>query len=74
MRSLCSRNLLLYFKNKTSVFFSLLGAMISFILFVVFLKQNMVQEWHHMPDSIKMMDLWLIAVTASFPSLRLQLP
>ncbi|PAK78669.1 ABC transporter permease [Lentilactobacillus parakefiri] len=65
MRSLCSRNLLLYFKNKTSVFFSLLGAMISFILFVVFLKQNMVQEWHHMPDSIKMMDLWLIGGTLS---------
>lgn len=65
MIALCQRNLMLYFKNKTSVFFSLLGAMISFVLFVVFLKQNMVQQWHQMPDATKMMDLWLIGGTLS---------
>ncbi|KRK86314.1 ABC-2 type transporter [Lentilactobacillus sunkii DSM 19904] len=56
---------MLYFKNKTSIFFSLLGAMISFVLFVVFLKQNMVEQWHQMPDATKMMDLWLIGGTLS---------
>ncbi|MGF2384760.1 ABC transporter permease [Lentilactobacillus otakiensis] len=65
MLALCQRNLMLYFKNKTSVFFSLFGAMISFILFVVFLKHSMVQEWHHMPDATIMMDLWLIGGTLS---------
>lgn len=65
MMALCQRNLMLYFKNKTSIFFSLLGAMISFVLFVVFLKQNMVEQWHQMPDATKMMDLWLIGGTLS---------
>lgn len=65
MIALCQRNLMLYFKNKTSIFFSLLGAMISFVLFVVFLKQNMVEQWHQMPDATKMMDLWLIGGTLS---------
>ncbi len=53
MFALCQRNLMLYFKNKTSIFFSLFGAMISFILFVVFLKQNMVQQWQHGPMQLK---------------------
>lgn len=65
MMALCQRNLMLYFKNKTSIFFSLFGAMISFVLFVVFLKQNMVEQWHQMPDATKMMDLWLIGGTLS---------
>lgn len=65
MLALCQRNFLLYFKNKTSIFFSLFGAMISFILFVIFLKQNMVEEWHQMPNATKMMDLWLIGGTLS---------
>lgn len=65
MLTLCQRNLMLYFKNKTSIFFSLFGAMISFVLFVVFLKQNMVEQWHQIPDATKMMDLWLIGGTLS---------
>ena len=65
MFALCQRNLMLYFKNKTSIFFSLFGAMISFILFVVFLKQNMVQHWQHGSDATQIMDLWLIGGTLS---------
>lgn len=65
MFALCQRNLMLYFKNKTSIFFSLFGAMISFILFVVFLKQNMVQQWQHGSDATQIMDLWLIGGTLS---------
>ncbi len=40
MITLTRRNLLLYFRNRPGVFFSLLGAMISFLLYIVFLKKS----------------------------------
>lgn len=39
MIALTKRNLLLYFRNRPGVFFSLLAAMISFLLYIVFLKK-----------------------------------
>lgn len=39
MLSLCKRNLLLYFRDKSGVFFSILGAMISLVLYVIFIKK-----------------------------------
>lgn len=41
MWAMTKRNLKLYFSNKASVFFSLLGALIAFILYVIFLQKNM---------------------------------
>ena len=40
MMMLMKRNILLYFRNRSGVILSLLGAMISFILYLVFLKVN----------------------------------
>lgn len=49
MLALCRRNLLLYFKNKAGLFFSLLGAMISLVLYVIFLKKSMLDSWAAVP-------------------------
>lgn len=68
MRSLIGRNLRLFFASKSGIFFSMLGALISFILYLIFLRKNMTQSWQQIDDSKKLLDLWLmggtLAVTA----------
>ncbi|MDK1728466.1 ABC transporter permease [Dellaglioa algida] len=63
MQSLIKRHLSLYFGNRSGVFFSLMGALISFILYLVFLKQNMVANWASVPDTKLLLDSWLIGGT-----------
>ena len=62
MLALIKRNFLLYFRNRSGVILSLFGAIIPFVLYIVFLKSN--SEGY----SSQLMDLWLIggvlAVTA----------
>ena len=43
------RCLRLYFIQKSRVFFSLLGALITFILYLAFLKDNMASSWPQLP-------------------------
>lgn len=63
MLALIQRNLLLYFRNRSGVFFSLMGAAISFILYLIFLKQNMQQSWSQVPSASILLDTWLIGGT-----------
>jgi len=62
MLALIKRNFLLYFRNRSGVILSLFGAIIPFVLYIVFLKNN------YKDHSSQLMDLWLIggvlAVTA----------
>ncbi|MGK4018154.1 ABC transporter permease [Weissella paramesenteroides] len=60
---LCYRNLLLYFRNKSGVFFSLLAAIISFILYIAFLKDTIAGDWGRIPGHTAFLDLWLIGGT-----------
>ncbi|WEA58179.1 ABC transporter permease [Pediococcus pentosaceus] len=76
MIALTKRNLLLYFRNRSGVFFSLLAAMISFVLYIIFLKNSMINSWQEVPNSHQLLDLWLIggtlsvtAITTTFTSL-----
>lgn len=63
MLMLIKRNLLLYFRNKSGVFFSLLGAFISFGLYILFLKDSIKSSWSGVPNTSQMLDFWLIAGT-----------
>lgn len=65
MITLTRRNLLLYFRNRPGLFFSLLGAMISFLLYIVFLKKSMISSWKTVPSSHQLLDFWLIGGTLS---------
>ena len=40
MLALLKRDFLLYFRNRSGVFFSLLGALISFLLYIIFLQKK----------------------------------
>ncbi|AVK61366.1 multidrug ABC transporter permease [Lactobacillus sp. CBA3605] len=63
MTALVKRHLTLYFSNKSGVFFSLLGALIAFILYLVFLKQNMLTSWSQLVAPQNLLDPWLIGGT-----------
>ena len=54
MLMLIKRNFLLYFRNRSGVILSLFGAIIPFVLYIVFLKNN------YKDHSSQLMDLWLI--------------
>ncbi|MEJ6399868.1 ABC transporter permease [Nicoliella lavandulae] len=69
MLSLLKRNLKLYFANRTMVFFSMLAALISFVLYLLFLKTGMQQEWQHIPGNTKLLDPWLISGTLAVAGL-----
>ncbi|MCV6815786.1 ABC transporter permease [Streptococcus uberis] len=63
------RHLSLYFKQKASIFFSLLGALIAFFLYIIFLQKNLVLSWEKsFTDPKPYLDFWImggvLAVTA----------
>ena len=73
MLALLKRNFLLYFRNRSGVFFSLLGALISFILYIIFLQKNLTDAWNQLPNSGPLLNNWLmsgaLAVTGTTTSL-----
>lgn len=54
------RQIALYFNNKASVFFSLMGAWIAFALYIIFLQKNMVEAWSTVPNPEVMLDQWVM--------------
>ena len=63
MLALLKRNFLLYFRNRSGVFFSLLGALISFILYIIFLQKNLTDAWAQLPNSGSVLNNWLMSGT-----------
>ena len=76
MLSLLKRNFILYFRNRSGVFFSLLGALISFLLYIIFLQKNLTDAWSQLPDNTNLLNNWLMGgtlavtgITTSFTAL-----
>ena len=76
MLALLKRNFILYFRNRSGVFFSLLGALISFFLYIIFLQKNLTDAWSQLPDNTKLLNNWLMGgtlavtgITTSFTAL-----
>lgn len=63
MKNLIKRHLLLYFGNPSLLFLSLLGALISFLLYLLFLKNTMVDSWSQVSDAKTLLSPWLISGT-----------
>ena len=77
MLALLKRNFILYFRNRSGVFFSLLGALISFLLYIIFLQKNLTDSWSQLPNSTNLLNNWLIGgtlaatgMTTSFTALK----
>ena len=76
MLALLKRNFLLYARNRSGVFFSLLGALISFLLYIIFLQKNLTDAWSQLPDNTSLLKNWLMGgtlavtgITTSFAAL-----
>ena len=76
MLALLKRNFTLYFRNRSGVLFSLLGALISFLLYIIFLQKNLTDTWSQLPDNTKLLNNWLTGgtlavtgITTSFTAL-----
>ncbi|GAP02865.1 putative ABC transporter, integral membrane protein [Fructobacillus pseudoficulneus] len=76
MLALIKRNLLLYFRNRSGVVMSLMGAGISFLLFIIFLKKGISSDWTGISQKNQLLDTWLIGgtlavtgITTTFASL-----
>ena len=63
MLALLKRNFLLYFRNRSGVFFSLLGALISFVLYIIFLQKNLTDAWAQLPNRGPVLNNWLMSGT-----------
>lgn len=57
------RQIALYFSNKASVFFSLMGAWIAFALYVIFLQKNMLEAWSTVSNPELVLDKWVMGGT-----------
>ena len=75
MLALLKRNFILYFRNRSGVFFSLLGALISFLLYIIFLQKNLTDAWSQLPNNTSLLNNWLMGgaltvtgITTSFPA------
>jgi len=76
MLALLKRNFILYFRNRSGVFLSLLGALISFLLYIIFLQKNLTDSWSQLPNSTNLLNNWLMGgtlavtgITTSFTAL-----
>ena len=69
MIMLIKRNFLLYFRNRSGVILSFPGAMISFILYLVFLKANIKDSWSQVPHTNQLLDSLLISGTPAITGL-----
>jgi len=76
MLALLKRNFTLYFRNRSGVFISLLGALISFLLYIIFLQKNLTDAWSQLPDKTSLLNNWLMGgtlavtgITTSFTAL-----
>ena len=61
MRSLMERNLKVYFRDKASVFFSLMAVLIIFILYLLFLGDVWMADMPDIDGVKAMMDNWIMA-------------
>ena len=69
MLALVKRNFLLYFRNRSGVIHSLFGAIIPFVLYLVFLGNNMKKAWSIGGDLVGLLDFWLIGGTLAVTAL-----
>jgi multidrug/hemolysin transport system permease protein len=61
MINMLRRNLKCYFRNKSSVFFSVLTVLIAFILYIFFLGDNTAENFKNVTGYKFLLDSWIMA-------------
>ena len=63
MLALLKRNFYCTSEIVQGVFFSLLGALISFVLYIIFLQKNLTDAWAQLPNRGPVLNNWLMSGT-----------
>ena len=69
MRAFTKRNLLVFFRDRAAVFYSLLASLIIIGLYALFLGNNMASYMNEFPDARQLVDRWLVAGLVSITSI-----
>ena len=59
--ALAKRNILCYFRDRESVFFSLMGVLIVVLLYLIFLRDMLISNWPDMPGIGNLVDVWVMS-------------
>ena len=59
--ALAKRNMLCYFRDRESVFFSLMGVLIVVLLYLIFLRNMLIDSWPDIPGMSNLIDSWVMA-------------
>ncbi len=73
MRAIVIRNLKLYFRDKTTVFFSVLSSLIVLGLYFLFLGKSLASNMGGIPNAQGLVDTWVIAGILSITSVTTSL-
>lgn len=78
--SLAKRNVLCYFRDRSSVVFSLMGVLVVIMLYLLFLRNTLLESYPGIPGMDNLMDSWvlsgvlgIVAVTTSAGSLQVMM-
>lgn len=69
MTAFAKRNLLVYFRDRAAVFYSLFASLIIIVLYVLFLGNNMASSMGELPNARQFVDRWLVAGLVSITSI-----
>jgi multidrug/hemolysin transport system permease protein len=69
MTAFARRNLLVYFRDRAAVFYSLFASLIIIVLYALFLGNNMASSMGELPDARQFVDRWLVAGLTSITSI-----
>lgn len=69
MKAIIKRNCKIYFNNKTNLFFSLLGALIVFFLYILFIRKNTISQVSDLTNGALLIDMWLLGGVLSVTAL-----
>ena len=78
--SLAERNVLCYFRDRSSVVFSLMGVLVVIMLYLLFLRNSLLESYPGIPGMDNLMDSWvlsgvlgIVAVTTSAGPLQVMM-
>lgn len=75
MLAIIKRNILIYFRKFSNIMFSLLGSMIFFFIYILFLRKNILSSLHQIVAAGKVLDMWmlgaLLTITAMTTALNM---
>lgn len=73
MRTMIKRNLKLYFRDKATVFFSMLSVVIIFVLYILFIGDSISSDLQFLPHPNRLMRAWMLAGMLASASLTTSL-